>query len=91
MFFPAEGFTFRNFLVDVLAIFMFVVWFWLLIMVFSSTASQPEMRVPAESVCTIGASWKHPCDRDEQPMMECSDRVGNVTLGSDRRRREVGN
>src|SRR6516165_2125310 len=32
MFF-AEGFTFRNFLADVLAVFMFVVWFWLLITV----------------------------------------------------------
>jgi|SRR5262249_54037798 len=27
------GFTFSNFLVDVLAVFVFVVWFWLLIMV----------------------------------------------------------
>jgi hypothetical protein len=34
MFF-AEGFTFRNFLTDVFTVFMFVVWFWLLIMVFS--------------------------------------------------------
>ena len=30
-----EGFTFRNFLVDAFAIFMFVVWFWLLVVVFS--------------------------------------------------------
>src|SRR5215510_8786631 len=29
------GFSFTNFLVDVLAIFMFVVWFWLLITVFA--------------------------------------------------------
>lgn len=34
MFFMNEGFTFRNFLVDAFAIFMFVVWFWLLITVF---------------------------------------------------------
>jgi Short C-terminal domain/Phospholipase_D-nuclease N-terminal len=33
--FFAEGFTFRNFLADVFAIFVFVVWFWLLITVFS--------------------------------------------------------
>jgi hypothetical protein len=33
MFFFAEGFTFRNFLVDVFAVFMFVLWFWLLIAV----------------------------------------------------------
>lgn len=30
-----EGFTFRNFLVDAFAIFMFLVWIWLLITVFS--------------------------------------------------------
>jgi len=29
------GFTFRNFLVDVLTIFAFVVWFWLLITIFA--------------------------------------------------------
>jgi hypothetical protein len=33
MFFQG-GFTFPNFLVDVLSIFMFVIWFWLLITVF---------------------------------------------------------
>ena len=33
MFFSQEGFTYRNFLMDVLAIFVFVVWFWLLITV----------------------------------------------------------
>jgi hypothetical protein len=26
-----EGFTFRNFLVDALTIYVFIVWFWLLI------------------------------------------------------------
>src|SRR5262245_4164410 len=35
MLFFAEGFTFRNFLVDAFAIFVFVVWFWLLITVLS--------------------------------------------------------
>lgn len=33
MFFAQEGFTYRNFLLDVLAIFVFIVWFWLLITV----------------------------------------------------------
>ena len=33
MFFFAEGFTFRNFLADVFAVFLFVLWFWLLIIV----------------------------------------------------------
>jgi hypothetical protein len=35
MLFLTEGFTFRNFLADVFAVFVFVVWFWLLITVFS--------------------------------------------------------
>jgi hypothetical protein len=33
MFFFQEGFTYRNFLTDVLTIFVFIVWFWLLIYV----------------------------------------------------------
>jgi L-lactate permease len=33
MFFLQEGFTYRNFLMDALAIFVFIVWFWLLITV----------------------------------------------------------
>jgi hypothetical protein len=33
MFYLQEGFTYRNFLMDVLAIFVFVVWLWLLITV----------------------------------------------------------
>ena len=35
MFFLQEGFTYLNFLMDALAIFIFVVWFWLLITVFA--------------------------------------------------------
>ena len=34
MFFFQEGFTYRNFLMDVLAIFAFVVWFWLLVVIY---------------------------------------------------------
>jgi len=33
MFFLQEGFTYRNFLLDVLAVFVFIIWFWLLITV----------------------------------------------------------
>ena len=35
MFFFQEGFTYRNFLVDAITIFLFIVWFWLLISVAS--------------------------------------------------------
>jgi Phospholipase_D-nuclease N-terminal len=34
MFFLQEGFTYRNFLVDAITIFLFIIWFWLLIIVF---------------------------------------------------------
>ncbi len=33
MFFFSEGFTFRNFLADAFAVFIFVLWFWLLVIV----------------------------------------------------------
>src|ERR1700730_18515111 len=49
----------------------------------SVTASQLETHVLSVSGCTIGASWQHPCDCDDQLMMERSDRVGNVALGPD--------
>jgi len=35
MFFFREGFTYRNFLTDVLSIFIFILWFWLLISITS--------------------------------------------------------
>jgi hypothetical protein len=34
MFFVQEGFTYRNFLMDVFAVFAFVVWFWLLVVIY---------------------------------------------------------
>ena len=35
MFFLSEGFTFRNFMADAFAVFIFVLWFWLFVMVAS--------------------------------------------------------
>lgn len=35
MFFLHEGFTYRNFLMDMLSVFAFVVWFWLLISIYA--------------------------------------------------------
>ena len=34
MFFVEEGFTYRNFLMDMIAVFAFVVWFWLLVVIY---------------------------------------------------------
>src|ERR1700738_1683570 len=57
----------------------------------SRTASENTAPVPVESAYAIWASWQHSCDRDDQALMQRGDRVGNVTLGPDRRRRGVGN
>ena len=43
MLFVQEGFTFRNFLMDALAIFVFIVWFWLLITVASDLFRRHEI------------------------------------------------
>jgi membrane protein implicated in regulation of membrane protease activity len=34
MFFVQEGFTYRNFLMEIIAVFGFVVWFWLIIIIY---------------------------------------------------------
>jgi hypothetical protein len=34
MFFVQEGFTYRNFLMEIIAVFAFVVWFWLIIVIY---------------------------------------------------------
>jgi hypothetical protein len=34
VFFFREGFTYRNFLTDMISIFVFVVWFWLLVVIY---------------------------------------------------------
>ena len=34
MFFFQEGFTYRNFLMDMFSVFAFVVWFWLLVVIY---------------------------------------------------------
>ncbi|HEY1364027.1 MAG TPA: SHOCT domain-containing protein [Xanthobacteraceae bacterium] len=50
----AEGFTFRNFLADAFAIFMFVVWFWLLITVFTDLFRRHDLSGWAKAAWVIG-------------------------------------
>ena len=47
------GFTFSNFLVDVFSIFMFVVWFWLLITIFSDLFRRQDMSGLAKLIWVI--------------------------------------
>ena len=52
---PFEGgFTFANFLADVLAVFFFVVWFWLLIIVFGDLFRRHDISGWAKALWVIG-------------------------------------
>ena len=49
----AGGFTFSNFLADVLSIFIFVLWFWLLITIFSDLFRRQDMSGLAKLIWVI--------------------------------------
>jgi Phospholipase_D-nuclease N-terminal len=53
MLFVQEGFTFRNFLMDALAIFVFIVWFWLLITVASDLFRRHDISGWAKALWVI--------------------------------------
>ena len=53
MFFVQEGFTYRNFLLDALAIFVFIVWFWLLITVASDLFRRHDISGWAKALLVI--------------------------------------
>ena len=55
MFFFQEGFTYRNFLMDVLAIFVFVVWFWLLITIFADLFRRHDISGWIKAIWVIAA------------------------------------
>ncbi len=48
-----QGFTFASFLTDMLAIFLFVVWFWLLIVVFSDLFRRQDLSGWAKAIWVI--------------------------------------
>ena len=54
MSFLQEGFTFRIFLLDVLSIFIFVVWFWLLITIFSDLFRRLDISGWGKAIWVIG-------------------------------------
>ena len=54
MFFFQEGFTYRNFLMDALTIFFFVVWFWLLIVVASDLFRRHDISGWVKAAWVIG-------------------------------------
>ena len=54
MWFFQEGFTYRNFLLDVITIFFFVVWFWLLITVASDLFRRHDISGWVKALWVIG-------------------------------------
>ena len=54
MFFFQEGFTYRNFLLDLLTIFLFIVWFWLLITVASDLFRRHDISGWGKAIWVIG-------------------------------------
>ena len=54
MFYVQEGFTYRNFLMDVLAIFVFIVWFWLIIYVASDLFRRHDISGWIKAIWVIG-------------------------------------
>jgi hypothetical protein len=54
MFFFQEGFTYRNFLLDALTIFFFIVWFWLLIVVASDLFRRHDISGWVKALWVIG-------------------------------------
>jgi len=54
MLFFQEGFTYRNFLLDVLTIFFFIVWFWLLITVASDLFRRHDISGWVKAAWVIG-------------------------------------
>jgi L-lactate permease len=54
MFFFQEGFTYRNFLLDALTIFFFIVWFWLLITVASDLFRRRDISGWVKAMWVIG-------------------------------------
>ena len=55
MFFFQEGFTYRNFLIDLLSIFFFVVWFWLLFIAGSDLFRRRDISGWIKTAWIIGA------------------------------------
>jgi len=54
MFFFQEGFTYRNFLLDAVTIFFFIVWFWLLITVASDLFRRHDISGWVKALWVIG-------------------------------------
>jgi predicted membrane channel-forming protein YqfA (hemolysin III family) len=55
MFLFQEGFTYRNFLMDVLSIFVFIVWFWLLITIFADLFRRHDISGWIKAIWVIAA------------------------------------
>jgi len=92
MFFFQEGFTYRNFLMDVITIFIFVVWFWLLISVFSDLFRRHDISGWGKAIWVIAlivfpyisvfvyliSQGKGIAERNAQAAQQARDELGRV-------------
>jgi hypothetical protein len=53
MFFLQEGFTYRNFVMDMIGIFVFVVWFWLLVVIYSDLFRRHDISGWGKALCVL--------------------------------------
>ena len=64
MFFVQEGFTYRNFLMDMIAIFAFVVWFWLLVVIYGDLFRRHDISGWVKALWVLAlfvtSYWLHP-------------------------------
>jgi hypothetical protein len=64
MFFFQEGFTYRNFLMDMIAIFAFVVWFWLLVVIYGDLFRRHDISGWGKALWVLAlvlTSSRYPC------------------------------
>ena len=54
MFFFQEGFTYRNFLMDMISVFAFVVWFWLLIVIYGDLFRRHDISGWVKALWVLG-------------------------------------
>ena len=57
MFFVQEGFTYRNFLMDMIAVFAFVVWFWLLIIIYGDLFRRHDISGWGKALWVLAAGF----------------------------------
>ena len=92
MFFVQEGFTYRNFLMDMIAIFAFVVWFWLIVVIYRDLCRRHDISGWAKALWVLAliltsyigilayliTQAKGMAERDAQQAQHARDELRNI-------------